>query len=70
MTSRPPSRSDGGRGREPMWRNLLIGEGVFLIVILAIFSTDYSAVVWLAVAVFAVTTPIVVVGLLRSRGRG
>ena len=50
-----------------MWRNLLIGEGVFLLVILAILSTDYSPVVWLAFAVFVATTCYVVFGLLRSR---
>ena len=57
------------RGSESFWRNLLLGEGVAVIVILAIFSTDYSPVVWLAVAIVLVTTPIVIRGLLRARAR-
>jgi Flp pilus assembly protein TadB len=67
MTYRTPGPLD--RGRESVWRNLLIGEGIVLIVILAIFLTDYSLVVWLAVAIVVVTTPLVVVGLLRARRR-
>ncbi|GGF21697.1 hypothetical protein [Subtercola lobariae] len=63
-TPAPPAR-----GSESFWRNLLLGEGVAVIVILAIFSTDYSPVVWLAVAIVVITTPLVIRGFLRARDR-
>jgi Flp pilus assembly protein TadB len=67
MTNRSPGPLD--RGRESMWRNLLIGEVIVFIIVLAIFLTDYSPVVWLVLAIVVVTTPLVVIGLQRARRR-
>jgi hypothetical protein len=55
------------RGSESFWRNLLVIEGVIAILILAIFSRDYSPVLWIGVAIVVVTTPFVVLRFLRAR---